>query len=230
MSADPNADPRSRTPPHSRSDAQTPAAAERGAEPETSPSSGALRSDRDTASGLQPPEVLGRRVLYQGNVGAFGLHEVRFANGHLDVLPLLEHPGASAVVPFLAPDRIVLLRQYRLAASGTLWEIPAGKLDAGEDPTTCAHRELREETGFRAGRMLETGSILTAPGFTDERIHLFCAFDLTAGETAQEPNEQIEVHEVSLAHAFEMIADGEIVDAKTVTGLLHARRILDTRR
>ena len=151
---------------------------------------------------------------------------MRFSNGHETTLELLEHPGASAVVPFLSRDRIVLLRQYRLAASGVIWEIPAGKLDAGEAPDVCAERELQEETGYRARRIVRTGSILTAPGFTDERIHLFCAFDLEPGETAQEPNEMIEVHEVELERAFDMIASGEIVDAKTVTGLFHARRIL----
>jgi len=174
---------------------------------------------------IKAPESLGHRVLHESNVGRFGLHDLRFPNGHIDTLVLLEHPGAAAVVPFVAPDRIVLLRQYRLAARGVIWEIPAGKLDPGEAPATCAARELGEETGFRAGRLEQTGSILTAPGFTDERIHLFCAFDLTQGQARPEANELIEVHEVSLARAFEMIASGEIIDAKTVAGLFHARRI-----
>ena len=176
---------------------------------------------------MKPPAHLGRRVLHQGSVGTFGLHDVRFPNGHVATLELLEHPGASAIVPLLARDRVVLLRQYRLAAEGVIWEIPAGKLDPGEPPEACAHRELKEETGYRAGRMVRTGSILTAPGFTDEQIHLFCAFELEAGATAQEPNEMIEVHEVALDRAFDMIASGDIIDAKTVTGLFHARRILE---
>jgi ADP-ribose pyrophosphatase len=85
------------------------------------------------------------------------------------------------VVPFLDRDHVVLLRQFRHAAGGTIWEVPAGKLDRGEDPAVCAVRELEEETGYRAGRVVQTGSVLTTPGFTDERIHLFCAYDLVPG-------------------------------------------------
>jgi len=179
---------------------------------------------------IKSPTHLGQELLHESNVGRFGLHELQFPNGHKDTLVLLEHPGAAAVVPFLDADRIVLLRQYRLAANGVIWEIPAGKLDPGEAPLDCARRELAEETGYRASRLEAVGSILTAPGFTDERIHLFCAFDLEAGDATPEPNELIEIHEVPLERALEMVASGEIIDAKTVTGLFHASRLLDSTR
>ena len=118
-----------------------------------------------------------------------------------------------------------MLRQYRFAADAHIWEVPAGKLDAGETPEACAARELREETGYRAGRIERTGSILTTPGFTDERIHLFCAHDLVPGDHAREPSELIELIELDLTDSLAMIAEGEIVDAKSIVALYHAARL-----
>ena len=103
--------------------------------------------------------------------------------------------------------------------------MPAGKLEPGEAPEHCAARELEEETGYRAGRIVRTGEILTTPGFTDERIHLFCAYDLEPGTLAHEDAEIISPQELSLESALEMIADGEIVDAKSIVALFHAARI-----
>ena len=127
-------------------------------------------------------------------------------------------------MPFLSDDRILLLRQYRHAAGGYIWEIPAGKLDPGEEPQACAERELAEETGYRARRIEQTGVILTTPGFTDERIYLFSAFDLEPGVTAHEVSEVIELHEVPFEEALAMVDRGEIVDAKTLAALFHACR------
>jgi len=170
------------------------------------------------------PRELARRIVHESTVGAYGLCDVEFDGGHRETLVLLAHPGAAAVVPFLDAQHIVLLRQYRHAVGGPIWEIPAGKLDRGEAPEVCARRELREETGYAAGRLVRSGEILTAPGFTDERIHLFCAYDLEAGTAAPEPNESLELHEVALDQALAMVERGEIIDAKTIVGLLHAAR------
>ncbi len=167
---------------------------------------------------------LGRRILHTGPVGSFGLYDLELPTGARCTLELLRHPGAAAVVPFLDARRIVMLRQYRFAADGYIWEVPAGKLDAGETPEACAARELREETGYRAGRIERTGSILTTPGFTDERIHLFCARDLEPGAMAHQDSEVIEIREVAFAEALAMIDRGEIVDAKSIAALFHARR------
>lgn len=167
---------------------------------------------------------LSQRLLHKGSTGVFGLHDVELSNGHRLTLELLRHPGAAAVVPFLDERRVVLLRQFRFAAGGPIWEVPAGKLDPGEAPDACAARELIEETGYRAGRIIPTGSILTAPGFTDERIHLFCAHDLSKEATRREPGELMEVHELELDDALAMIERGEIVDAKTIVALVHASR------
>jgi len=168
---------------------------------------------------------LGRRVLHQGSVGTFALHELELPDGQSFTLELLRHPGAAAVVPFVDDESVLLIRQYRFAADGVIWEIPAGKRDPGEAPEVCAARELEEETGYRAGRLVRTGEILTTPGFTDECIHLFCAFDLEPGTLAREPTEWIELHEVPLDRALDMIHAGEIVDSKTIVALFHASRL-----
>jgi ADP-ribose pyrophosphatase len=168
--------------------------------------------------------LIARRVLWQGSVGSFGLDTVVLPTGQRTELAILRHPGAAAVVPFLDRERVVLLRQFRHAAAGTIWEVPAGKLDAGEDPARCAARELAEETGYRARRLERTGMIFTTPGFTDERIHLFCAFELSPGASAHEHNEVIRTEVVPLAQALEMIDAGEISDGKTIAALFLAAR------
>ena len=113
-------------------------------------------------------------------------------NGRTTTLDLIRHPGAAAVVPFLDDDHVLLIRQFRHAAGGTILEVPAGKLEPGEEPIVCAGRELAEETGKRAGRIEPLGSILTTPGFTDEQIHLFAAFDLEDVPQALDDDEIIE--------------------------------------
>ena len=169
-------------------------------------------------------ELVERRVIWEGNVGSFGLDTVVLPSGARATLALFKHPGASAVVPFLDRDHVVLLRQFRHAAGGVIWEVPAGKLDRGEDPTVCALRELEEETGYRAGRLVRTGSVLTTPGFTDERIHLFCAYDLVAGPPRPEAHEVLRSEVVALERALAMIERGEIVDGKSIAALFLADR------
>jgi ADP-ribose pyrophosphatase len=130
-------------------------------------------------------------------------------------------------VPFLSdPEgedpQILLLRQYRYAADGYLYEIPAGRLDPGETPADCAARELKEETGCTATQMEPLITMVTTPGFTDERIHLFMAVELTHGEAAREADEFADVMVMRLSEALELIQRGEIVDGKTALGILYA--------
>lgn len=165
-----------------------------------------------------------RRIIHRGKFLLHAIEEVVLPNGNRVELEIISHPGAAAVVPFLSDDRILLLRQYRHAAGGYIWEIPAGKLDPGEEPRACAERELAEETGYRARRIEQTGVILTTPGFTDERIYLFSAFDLEPGVTAHEVSEVIELHEVPFEEALAMVDRGEIIDGKTLAALFHACR------
>jgi len=169
--------------------------------------------------------LLGAERMYDGRVIDLDVDTVRFPDGSIGRLEMIRHPGASAVVPFLdppsAPDpRILLLRQFRHAADGYLWEIPAGRLDAGEDPETCARRELREEAGCDATSVERLTTIYTTPGFTDESIHLFMAQGLVEQTTAREADEFIEVHPLCWSEVLAMISRGEIRDGKTLVGLL----------
>lgn len=151
---------------------------------------------------------------------------VRFPDGSEGDQVLIHHPGAAAVVPLLSDPRgedpqLLLLKQYRYATGGVLWEIPAGRLEPNEAPVVCAERELLEETGCRCEKLVPLTTIWTAPGFTNERIHLFLATGLTQGESAREADEFIEVVPLRISTVLEMIRSGEITDAKTMAGVLY---------
>jgi ADP-ribose pyrophosphatase len=142
-------------------------------------------------------------------------------------LEIIRHAGASAVVPLLsAPEgedpSVLLIRQYRYAADGMLWEIPAGVLEPGESPEDCARRELSEETGATADSFEHLTTMFSTPGFTDEQIHLFLATGITAGEPRHTPDEFLQVEARPLSRVLEMIRDGEIRDGKSIAALLFA--------
>lgn len=170
---------------------------------------------------------IGSSRVYSGRVISLDVDRVRFPDGTVGELEIIRHPGASAIVPFLSDPagddpQVLLLKQYRYAAGGTLYEIPAGRLEPNESPETCARRELLEETGCTAESLVRLTSMFTTPGFTDERIHLFLATGLVRGESHREADEFIEIEAVSLAAALAMVKRGEIQDAKTALGLLFA--------
>jgi len=164
--------------------------------------------------------------IYTGRVISLDVDQARFPDGTIGELEMIRHSGASAVVPLLNPESadpdVLLIRQYRYAANGYLYEIPAGRLDPGESPEECAQRELREETGYSARHIRRLTTIYTTPGFTDEVIHIFVAEDLSAGTASREPDEFMEVQPMLLSGAVAMVHSGEIVDAKTALGLLLA--------
>jgi len=161
-----------------------------------------------------------RRQIHRGRVVDLGIEDVTLPSGDTIELEIVRHAGAAAVAAVDDEGRVVLIRQYRHAAGGFIWEIPAGILHAGEAPVVCAARELREEVGLGAGTLAPLGSIMTTPGFTDERIHLFLGRDLTDGETDRDDDEVIdEVRRVPLRDALAMVRGGEIVDSKTIAGL-----------
>jgi ADP-ribose pyrophosphatase len=169
---------------------------------------------------------LASKRIHSGRVIDLDKDTVRFPDGSTGELEMVRHPGAAAVVPFASDPRgtdptILLINQFRHAANGALIEIPAGRLNPGEDPQECAQRELLEEVGVKAGRVERLTTIWTTPGFTDERIHLFWAADLTADKHAREPDEFIEVMPKPLSETLNLIRDGVICDAKTVVGILY---------
>jgi ADP-ribose pyrophosphatase len=173
--------------------------------------------------------LLSTNRIYTGKVLNLDLDTVRFPDGSEGTLEMIRHPGASAVVPFLDdptdPDpRVILIRQFRHAADGYVWEIPAGRLEPGEPPETCAHRELAEETGYTAAEMRPLITIYTTPGFTDERIHLFLATGLSAGTAKTEPDEFLELHTLRLSEVVAMADRGEIQDGKTLCALMGVGR------
>lgn len=164
------------------------------------------------------------REIYKGKVVRLTVEEVTLPNGNQATIEVVRHPGAAAVVPFVSREEILLVRQYRHAAGGWLLEVPAGKLDPGEPPEVCAERETEEEVGYRPGRLIRLGSIITTPGFTDEVVHLFAAHDLTAGQTELGPDEVLSVVRIPFAEALARIERGEIEDAKSVCAILLAAR------
>lgn len=170
---------------------------------------------------------LDSRRVYAGKVLNVDVDRVRFPDGSTGELEMVRHSGASAVLPFLSDPagddpQVLLIKQYRYAAEKYLYEVPAGRLDEGEDPADCARRELREETGCSAEKVERMTTMYTTPGFTDERIHLFLATGITRGDHAREKDEFLEVETMPLARALELVRDGEIVDGKTVISLLYA--------
>lgn len=179
------------------------------------------------ARGARSDAQISTERIHEGKIINVDRDRIRYPDGTEAEVDIVRHSGASAVVPFLSdPEgedpQILLLRQYRYAADGYLYEIPAGRLDPGESPADCAARELREETGCTAKQMEPLITMVTTPGFTDERIHLFMATDITHGETAREADEFADVVVLRLSEALELIQRGEIVDGKTALGILYA--------
>lgn len=167
------------------------------------------------------------KEIYRGRIVNLRQERVTLPSGVETTLDVMHHPGASCIVAVDDAGAVVLIRQYRHAASGYLWEAPAGTLDDGEEPITCARRELQEEAGVTASRWDELGYIFTAPGFCTERIWLYLARDLASADMHRDRDEVItDVRRVPLAEALRMIDSGEIVDAKTTVALFRAARLL----
>lgn len=179
------------------------------------------------ALGRDKPGQLDSRAIHDGRVVHLAIDTVRYPDGSTGELELIRHSGAAAVVPVLGepgdPDpRIVLLRQFRYAAGGDIYEIPAGRPDReGEPWERVAARELEEETGYVAGELRRMSMVYTTPGFTDERIHIFVATDLSRGASNLDKDEFVQVVTLPLSRVLEAIRDGRIIDAKSVSGLLY---------
>ena len=160
------------------------------------------------------------QFIYRGRIVDLSLEEHRLPDGRSASFEIIRHSGGAAVLPVLDEGRIVLIRQYRAAVGQTLWEIPAGRLEPGEEAAACVLRELREEAGYRAGHLEKLGDLYPAVGYSDELIHLYLARDLVPVPRAPEPDEVIETFVLTIEDVRGMLRRGEIRDAKTQLALL----------
>ena len=158
-------------------------------------------------------------TIHQGRIFKIVTENITLANGVSSDMDIIRHPGASAIIPLSDKNTLILIKQYRHAIGKYIWEIPAGTLDHAEPPIECAKRELIEEIGYSANQWQKVGEIISVPGYSDERIHIFLAYDLVPARQNLDKDEMLDVHEIKFDDAMEMIHRGEIQDSKTICGL-----------
>lgn len=164
--------------------------------------------------------------VFHGRIIDLALERVRLPNGEVADLEIVHHPGGAAVVAIDEGDRLCLLRQYRHAVGGWLWELPAGKIDQGEDPQATARRELEEEAGVMAARWDSLGRAVSSPGIFTEVIQLYLARDLRHLSHRHEPQEVIQIHWLPLSQVLAWAEQGTIIDGKTLVGVFRAAAYL----
>ncbi|MBP2642152.1 MAG: hydrolase [Firmicutes bacterium] len=167
-------------------------------------------------------QLIEKKTILEGKVLTVRVDRVCLVNGKEATREVVVHPGAVAVVPVLEDGSVLMVRQYRYPIGKMLLEIPAGKLEPGEDPEECAGRELEEETGYIAGRLKKLGSIYTAPGFSNEILHIYLAEELKSSKQKLDEDEFLTVEKYTLAEVKTMLTDNTIEDAKSIAGLLLA--------
>jgi ADP-ribose pyrophosphatase len=169
------------------------------------------------------PEIIDSKTVFEGRVFRVRTDQIRYDDGVVHRLDVVEHRGSFGIIALPSPNEIVLVRQYRHPIARSLWEIPAGTAELGEDPLHGAARELQEETGYRAGRVQAIGTMYMTPGFCNEIMHFFVAEELVAGEQSLDDDERIEVASFTLDGAEALVKAQEIADAKTLIALLWMR-------
>ena len=173
-------------------------------------------------------KTLTSKTIYDGNIISLKLEEVELPDGKLALREIVRHSGAVALIPITNEGKMILVKQFRKSLDRTLIEIPAGRIEIGEDPNETALRELEEETGYGAQKVTYIQSFATSPGFADEVIHLYLAEELFVIENPAEGDEDefIELFEVTIEEAEKMVVSGEIYDAKTAFAVLYAKHEL----
>lgn len=164
--------------------------------------------------------------LYRGRAFSFASEEITLPNGRDTEMAMVRHPGSTAIVPLLDDQTVVMTRQYRHAIGDYILEVPAGTLDPGETPATCAARELEEETGYRAGKLKPLSMVHILPAYSDEKIHLFLAQGLAPSRQNLDADEIIQVQKYPLRKILQMIEAGTITDGLTIIAILTAQRHL----
>ena len=171
-------------------------------------------------------KTISRKHIYQGNVITVENLKVELPDGREAFRDLVLHPGASVIVPLNENGELYIVKQYRKPIEKVSLEIPAGKLDNGEDPRVCAERELKEETGLSAGKLEHMFSVHSTPGFCNEVLHFYLATELTEGTSCADEDEFITSEKMPVSRLADMVMAGEITDAKTIIGVLMAERII----
>jgi len=170
-------------------------------------------------------KLIKSQILYKGKVFDHQVDEIQYDSGNVGIREVAVHPGGAVVIPIKDDGKIILVRQFRYPLQTTLIELPAGKLEKGEDPIKCAIRELEEETGYSAEEIKKIGEIYTAPGYCTEILHIYSAKGLKPGNHHREEGEQgMEILELTLEEIEKMIISGKINDAKTIVGIHYISR------
>lgn len=168
-------------------------------------------------------KILKSDKRYTGKVFNLIIDEVEYPSGNRGVREVAEHPGGAVIVPIFDDGTVLLVHQFRYPLKKYLYELPAGKLNPGEDPRVCAARELEEETGYTAGSLEKLTAIYTTPGFCSEQLHIYVATDIrqsSRGQQLEEGEGDLTIEKLPLDQVMEMIERGEIVDSKTICGIL----------
>ncbi len=168
--------------------------------------------------------------IYDGKIIKLYRDRVELPNGKEAFREVVRHPGGVIILPIDDDGAVWMVRQFRYPYNRAILEIPAGKLEYGEEPFSAAQRELEEEIGATAGQWTELGKLLPTPGFCDEVQHLYLARSLSFGETHPDEDEFLEQVRIPFAEAFAMAADGRLQDSKTVVALLRANLLMEEER
>lgn len=167
-----------------------------------------------------------RQDIFQGRIVTLHVDTVTLPDGNTALREIIDHPGGVGILAIDDDDRVFMVQQYRYAFSQAMWEIPAGKREAGEEPLVTAKRELQEEVGVTAERWLTMGELIPSPGCYAERLYLFMARGLTVGDTHPDDDEFLTVSRVPFTELSQACLSGEIQDAKTVVAVLKAKALL----
>lgn len=165
-------------------------------------------------------KIISSELAFSGRLLKFRIDQVELPDGNQSRREIIEHPGGVTIIPISPERKIIMVKQYRRAADQVLLELPAGKLDAGENLEDCAVRELKEETGYKAGSIKELFTFYTTPGYSTENLHLYLAEDLCYGKQETEEGEFIEVAKIYPERIPDLVFAGKIKDSKTIVGLM----------
>lgn len=185
------------------------------------------RTGREVVNYMAFEKKIDGKTLYEGVIVNVRLDRAELVNGDVVRREVVEHPGGVTVIPVEEDGTVWCVRQFRYPFQREMLEVPAGKLEIGEKPLPAAVRELSEETGLEAGRMIYLGACCTSPGFSTEVLHIYLAMELKHGDAHPDEDEFLNVEKHSLETLTEMVMSGEIDDAKTIIAVLKARRFLE---